>query len=109
MIARASSGTRPAQQAACSVLCIPFVRVRILRVCEEEIDGIPLGRFEPGLVYQVSPEVGSYLIAIGCAVPILEEEVKASDEEQRQFSVNVRRWREVAADVSRLRRRRELP
>jgi hypothetical protein len=80
--------------------------VRILRTCAEDLDGIPLDRFEPGLVYQVSAAVGSYLIAIGCAVAVLDEEVKPGEEEARQFTVNVRRWREVAADVSRRQRRR---
>jgi hypothetical protein len=101
MIARASSG---ASGMFCAVQRV--VQVRILRICAEDLDGVPLDRFEPGLVYQVSSAVGSYLIAIGCAVAVLDEEVKSSDEEARQFNVNVRRWREVAAEVSRRGRRR---
>jgi hypothetical protein len=74
--------------------------VRIIRLCRDEIDGIPLRSFEVGLVYDVSASVGSYLIAIGCAEAVLEEEYEVRQEEERQFRVNVRRWRTMAADVS---------
>jgi hypothetical protein len=93
------------------VLCCNdlLVKVRIVSACEDDIDGVALNRFEVGLVYEVSPSVGSYLIATGCAVPVLTDEIAESDEEEQQFRVNVRRWREVAADVNRLRRRPGSP
>lgn len=81
--------------------CSPGVRVRVTSVCADDLDGVPLSRFEPGLVYEVSASVGSYLIAIGCAEVVLEGEVEERTQDERQFRVNMRRWREVAADVSR--------
>jgi hypothetical protein len=81
------------------------VRVRVTRVCKDEVDGVPLAGFEPGLVYDVSASLGSYLIATGCAVAVLDDEVEERQEEEQQFRVNMRRWREVAADISRRRRR----
>lgn len=63
-----------------------------------------LAGFEVGLVYHVSASVGSYLIAVGCAEAILEDETVERIEEE-QFRRNVKRWRDVAADVARRRRR----
>lgn len=85
------------------MLCaaVIIVRVRITRLCRDEIDGVALDRFEVGLVYTVSPSLGSYLIATGCADAVLDEEVEDADEERRQFRVNMKRWREVAADFTR--------
>jgi hypothetical protein len=82
------------------------VRVRITRLCRDEIDGVALNRFEVGLIYEVSSSLGSYLIATGCAQLVLDEEVQGRDEEKREFRVNVKRWQQVAAEVSRRRRRR---
>jgi hypothetical protein len=77
------------------------------RPCADEIDGVSLSQFEVDLIYDVSASLGSYLIATGCAQAVLEDEVKEVDEEKHQFRVNVRRWREVAADISHRRSRRE--
>jgi hypothetical protein len=82
------------------------VRVRVTGVCADEVDGVPLSRFEVGLVYDVNASLGSYLIATGCAEAVLDDEVEERTEEERQFRVNMRRWRQVAADVSRRRSRR---
>jgi hypothetical protein len=74
-------------------------------VCKDEIDGVPLARFEVGLVYEVSAALASYLLAIGCAEAVLDEELEPRHEEELQFQNNMKRWREVAADVNRRRRR----
>jgi hypothetical protein len=79
------------------------VKVRITCVCHEEIDGVPLAGFEVGSVYRVSTSIGTYLIATGCAEAVLADEPE--DFEEQQFRSNVKRWREVAADVARRRPR----
>lgn len=81
------------------------VRVRITRHCRDEIDGVALASFEVGLTYHVSASLGSYLLAIGCAEVILEDEVEQRRDDETQFRVNVRRWREAAAEVTRRRLR----
>ena len=77
------------------------MRVRITRRCSDVIDGLALDTLMVGLVYDVSPTVGSYLIANGCADAVLEDEVDRAAEEERHFRANVTRWREVAADIGR--------
>ena len=75
--------------------------MRITSRCEDEIDGVALANFEVGLAYEVSSSLGSYLLATGCADLILEDEIAESNDEQKLFRVNVKKWREVAADVTR--------
>lgn len=82
------------------------VRVLVVRPCLDEIDGVSLEQFEVGLVYDVNASLGSYLVASGCAELVLEDEVRQEQQESEQLRVNVRRWREMAADFSRPRRRR---
>jgi hydrogenase maturation factor len=91
--------------AARDVLRKIAVRVRITRRCLDEIDGVELARFEVGLVYEVSASLGSYLIATGCAVAIVSDELAKRSLEEQQFRVNVQRWRRVAADATRKPRR----
>jgi hypothetical protein len=81
------------------------VRVLVVRTCLDEIDGVALEQLEVGLVYDVSASLGSYLVASGCAEPVLEDEVTPAQQESEQLRVNVRRWRDIAADFSRPRRR----
>lgn len=64
-----------------------------------------MARFEIGLTYEVSAPLGSYLIATGCAEAIVLEREQQQRDEEREFQVNVRRWRHVAAEVTRSRRR----
>jgi hypothetical protein len=49
------------------------VRLRITRSTNGSIDGIQLDHFEPGQLYDVGTAVGSYLLAIGAAEPVVEE------------------------------------
>ena len=81
------------------------VRVLVVRACLDEIDGVALEQFDVGLVYDVSASLGSYLVASGCAELVLDDEVRQEQQESEQLRVNVRRWREIAADFSRPRRR----
>jgi hypothetical protein len=59
-----------------------------------------------GLVYEVSASLGTYLITNGCAEPVMDGELESVTQDELQFRVNVKRWREVAADLSRARPRR---
>ena len=46
------------------------MRIRITRHPHGEIDGVPLDRFEPGEVYDVSVSIATYLMVCGCAQAI---------------------------------------
>ena len=80
------------------------VTVRITGRCHEVVDGVQLDRFEVGLIYDVNAALASYLIASRCAEAVIEDEVEHAKQEEQIFRVNVKRWRKVAADVSRRRR-----
>jgi hypothetical protein len=85
------------------------VRVRITRVCRDEIDGVPLARFQRGLVYEVDTSLGCYLVASGCAEVVLDGEMLREEEEQHQRRINVSRWRDLSAEVTRRQQRRGGP
>jgi hypothetical protein len=81
--------------------CFPLcVRIRITRHCRDEIDGVSLDHFEVGLTYNVDPSLASYLVAIGCAEPLDFASAERSSEDEQALRVNVRRWKQVAADLS---------
>jgi len=46
-----------------------IVRVRIIRRLTGNVDGIDLRPFEPGVVYELSTALGSYLLCVGVAEP----------------------------------------
>jgi hypothetical protein len=100
-MAKHSGSTR---HASCS--CQQDVRVRITCGCGDEIDGVALSSFEVGLAYEVSTSLGSYLVAIGCAETVLDDELSPGEQEDQQFRVNVKRWRAVAAEATHRRSRR---
>jgi hypothetical protein len=50
-----------------------FVRLRITRALSGSIDGIQFDHFEVGQIYEVGTATGSYLLAVGCAEPVVEE------------------------------------
>ena len=49
------------------------MRVRITRRLSGSVDGIQLGRFITDLTYDVGTTLGSYLLAVGSAVPAESE------------------------------------
>jgi hypothetical protein len=49
------------------------VRLRITRAINGSIDGIQLDHFEVGQVYEVGTVIGTYLLAVGAAEPVVEE------------------------------------
>lgn len=49
------------------------VRLKITRRLSGSIDGLQLSRFAPGEVYDVGTSLGSYLLAVGAAEPVLDE------------------------------------
>jgi hypothetical protein len=49
------------------------VRLRIIRRLQGEIDGVSLDQFRVGESYEVGTAIGSYLLALRAAVPIIDE------------------------------------
>lgn len=49
------------------------MRLKITRRLSGSIDGLQLSHFEPGELYDVGTSLGSYLLALGAAEPVLEE------------------------------------
>jgi hypothetical protein len=52
----------------------PPMRIRIIRPQSGEIDGLDLGRFEVGSVYEVGSSVATYLITTRAAEPVAASE-----------------------------------
>jgi hypothetical protein len=50
------------------------VRLRITRATSGSIDGIQLDHFELGQTYDVGTSIGSYLLAIGAAEPVVDDD-----------------------------------
>lgn len=48
------------------------MRIRITRHPQGQIDGVPLDRFEPGGIYDVSVSIATYLMVCGCAQAIAD-------------------------------------
>jgi hypothetical protein len=46
--------------------------LKITRELSGSIDGVQLSRFQTGQVYDVGTSVGTYLLAIGSAEPVIE-------------------------------------
>lgn len=55
------------------------MRLRIIKVMTGEIDGIALSRFRIGHTYDVGTAVGSYLLALRAAVPVIPEPTAHAD------------------------------
>jgi hypothetical protein len=81
------------------------VTVRVTKPSHGEVDGVSLNGFEVGIAYEVTTDVGTYLIVTGSADPILPEEVRPTSDTERRIGVNVSQWQAVAADMCRSRRR----
>ena len=58
-----------------------IVRLKITHGLSASIDGLQLSRFQPGKVYDVETSVGTYLLAIGAAEPVIEEAATAGPAE----------------------------
>jgi hypothetical protein len=72
------------------------VKVRITQTPREhELDGIRLDRFVAGEVRDVSPSIGSWLIAQGYAEPEMRQDARNVNEE---FSTEVKTPRDLAHD-----------
>ena len=67
------------------------VRVRITeKPRERELDGISLDRLERGTVKEVSPSIGSWLIAEGYADPEMRHESTEENQDLGRFGPMVR-------------------
>ena len=59
-----------------------IVKVRISKKPDvDEMDGVRLDDMQPGDVREVSPSIGSWLIAEGCAEPEMRREYHAHEED----------------------------
>jgi hypothetical protein len=78
------------------------VKVRITeKPRERELDGVSLDRLERGAVKEVSPSIGSWLIAQGYAAPEMRQ---SSNEENQDLGRFGRQIREAADDRPRRRK-----
>ena len=48
------------------------MRIRMVRRPSGRIDGVPLDRFEPGVVYDVNASIATYLMSMGYAQAVAE-------------------------------------
>jgi hypothetical protein len=48
------------------------MRIRIVRRHPGDVDGVALDVFQPGSIYDVPAAVGTYLITVECAEPVME-------------------------------------
>jgi hypothetical protein len=80
------------------------MRVLITRSAQGEVDGILLNSFQAGLMYDVTPSLGSYLITTDCAKPVGTDDpalvVPLCD---AHAAMSVERVRAVAAEMARTR------
>lgn len=77
------------------------MRLRITRALSGSIDGIHLSQFVVGEVYDVGTSVGSFLLSVGAAEPVTNEE--SGEPVTRGVSPSLRP-RSHAADAARRRR-----
>jgi len=61
------------------------MRVRIISAMRGQIDGIDLTRFQVASVYEVGTSLANYLMAAGCAEPVINEP-PATGDSAREFS-----------------------
>jgi hypothetical protein len=61
------------------------LRLRILKTLSGSIDGIQLGRFRAGSVYEFGSMIASYLLAIGAAEPADDEPATILPPDQQLF------------------------
>ena len=72
-----------------------IMRVRITRRVMDDVDGISLGLFQVGQIYDVSTAVGTYLLAMDCAEPEVRELVSSNE---IRYGYNVALPPAIAAD-----------
>jgi hypothetical protein len=82
------------------------VRLKITRRLSGSIDGLQLSHFEPGALYDVGTSLGSYLLALGAAEPVIDETPARILPIGEARSRDRRTWSSVAAAADRPRRKR---
>src|SRR4051794_40675619 len=97
------------------------MRIRIIRrPAATSIDGIQLSGFEPGSQYDVGTSLGTYLLADGSAVPVVDEPVLVvplsetdgldpPNPKRESFPRDPKEPSSVAADRDEARRKRAPP
>jgi hypothetical protein len=61
------------------------LRILVTQRLTGSIDGIHLGRFTPGYVYEVGSVIGSYLLAVGAARPVDDDIPETVPAPERQL------------------------
>jgi hypothetical protein len=74
-----------------------IVRVRITHPKPGFVDGVSVGEFQVGLIYDVSASIASYLMAMGCAEAVIAGLPEKTGTEAKH-SINVDDRLAVAAD-----------
>jgi hypothetical protein len=81
------------------------MRVRMTRKADGEVDGIYLKAFQAGLMYDVSPSLGSYLITTDCAEPVGDDDpALLVPLIEAQITMSAERVRAVVVEMARMRR-----
>ena len=76
------------------------VRIKTTPV-EHDVDGIKLDQYLPGTVREVSPSLGSWLIAGGYAEPEMRGMLREEEEEPAGLGSGISDFRAEAADLYR--------
>ena len=80
------------------------MRVRITSPARGEVDGIRLEAFQVGLIYDVAPSLGTYLITTSTAEPVgTDEPALVTPLSDAKIAATAERLRSVANDSGRHR------
>ena len=75
------------------------MRISITRPAAGNVDGVSLDHFQPGLSYDISSSLGTFLIVMGCALPESSDGPGfETSVDEVQFAVNVNERASVAED-----------
>jgi hypothetical protein len=67
------------------------VRLKITKPLRGSIDGLHVGRFAVGEVYEVGTALANYLLAVGAAEPVVERLIEVSPEKSPAAGDGLRR------------------
>ena len=92
------------------------MRLRITRRLSGSIDGLELSQFESGKSYDVGTSIGSYLLAVGAAEPVPDDQPaggvsrpRVERAESRRFSSAISRLTSAADSAFRSAVARDAP
>ena len=83
------------------------MRIRITSQHPGEVDGVPLSALQVGVIYEVSAPIGTYLISMGCAEPVMNQAEAQGPIAECVYGEYAQERPAVAADRGMPRRRGE--